>query len=306
MASRQVEEYLEAIARLEERGQPVTTSALAEACGVAAPTATEMLSRLAEKGLVTRTPRQSATLTAAGREMASSVLRCHRLWERFLHDVLGLQWDSVHDQACELEHDTSPDLERWLAQTVESSSTCPHGHAIPGLGAADEAAALPLTALEVGQAARVCSIAREDSALLRRLGALGIRPGARVRTEETEADGTLVLTVEDVRVRAARDLAEQVLVAPVSAEDARAEEQGTVALSAMRQDEVATVEGFQGGRGIMGRCLALGFTPGAQIQMVRNTGQGPVIVLVRDTRVALGRGEAHRIRVRRGGQHGHH
>ena len=67
MASRQVEEYLEAIARLEEQGQPVTTSALAEACGVAAPTATEMLSRLAEQGLVTRTPRQSATLTAAGR-----------------------------------------------------------------------------------------------------------------------------------------------------------------------------------------------------------------------------------------------
>src|SRR5512139_2677058 len=98
MISPQMEEYLEAIGKLEERGQAVTTSALARECKVAPPTVTEMLGHLAEHGLISYAPRKGISLTESGRVSSATVIRRHRLWERFLHDVLGLKWDSVHDQ----------------------------------------------------------------------------------------------------------------------------------------------------------------------------------------------------------------
>jgi len=309
MASRQVEEYLEAIGRLEEHGTPVTTSAVAEACGVTAPTATEMLTRLAERGYITRTPRREAKLTDAGRAIASTVLRRHRLWERFLSDVLGLRWDSVHEQACALEHDTSPELEQWLADAVASDPTCPHGHAIPGLApAAQPGVTMALSALQPGEAARVISVSPEETELLRRLGALGILPDAVVRRPDAaSSEDDLALIVGDQLVHLDQASAESVAVQPISPdEDQPLPIAGAqvVPLSALATNEAGAIQGYRGGRGIMGRCLALGFTPGARIEMLHNTGQGPIIVLVRDTRVALGRGEAGRIMVRRGDSDG--
>ena len=72
-----------------------------------------------------------------------------------------------------------------------------------------------------------------------------------------------------------------------------------VALSALHPGERGVVVALAGGRGLLSRMMALGFTPGAEVTIVQNFGHGPLIALVRDTRVALGRGEAARIRVRR-------
>ena len=307
MISQQMEEYLEAIGKLEERGEPVTTSALARECGVAQPTVTEMLHRLTEQGLISYEPRREASLTEAGRALATSVIRRHRLWERFLQDVLGLKWDQVHDHACRLEHATTPDLERRLAQVLGSSATCPHGYAIPGAGQQAGADAVPLSDLKPQQVARVVSV-REDSALLRQLGALGIRPGAAVQVEEiTAGDGTLSLAVDGQRRVLDSVAASQVTAAPLSGAEAEALTGcvQAVALGDLAPGEMAVVKGFQAGRGLVARCLALGFTPGTEVRMVQIVHSGPVIVLVRDTRVALGRGEAQKIIVvRNGGSHG--
>ncbi len=302
MPSPQAEEYLEAIARLEERGQPVTTSALAKECQVSAPTATEMLRRLTDLGLITREPRREAILTDEGRKIASTVLRRHRLWERFLHDVLGLRWDALHEQACELEHATSPELEQWLAETVSASPTCPHGHAIPGVAAVTETGALaPLSTLQAGQTARVHSITREESKLLQQLDSLGLRPGAIVRRSgSVRSDGDLSLTIGGKSAHIAQQIADRVLVRLISDNEVATRVVENIPLSALAPNQVGTIQGYSGGRGIMGRCLALGFTPGAEVKMIRNGGQGPIIVLVRDTRVALGRGQASRIWVCRG------
>ena len=72
-----------------------------------------------------------------------------------------------------------------------------------------------------------------------------------------------------------------------------------VPLSALRAGEQGVVVELSGGRGLLGRMASLGFTPGAEVNVVQNFGHGPLIALVRDTRVALGRGEAGKIRVRR-------
>jgi DtxR family Mn-dependent transcriptional regulator len=301
MLSQQVEEYLEAVGKLEERGEAVTTSSLARERGVSLPSATEMLQRLADQGLVTYEQRKRATLTPAGRCVASTVVRRHRLWERFLHDILGLQWDQVHDEACKLEHATSPDVESRLAEVLGGVDTCPHGHAIPEPDtdlAREEIRSLAL--LEVGQFARVVSVRREDADTLRRLAAAGIRPGAVLQIAD-RADDTLSIAIAGGRQSLDWPLAQLVIATPIESEAAGVHAGTAVALPDLANADRAIVHDVRGGQSFVGRCLALGFTPGAPIRMIQNFGSGPLIVLVRDTRVALGRGEAQRIHVIRQG-----
>ncbi|MDI7275400.1 MAG: metal-dependent transcriptional regulator [Anaerolineae bacterium] len=300
MISSQMEEYIEAIVRLQERGEPVTTSALAHECQVAPPTVTEMLRRLSEHGLVSYEPRREPSLTPAGRSLGSSVLRRHRLWERFLHDVLRLPWDRLHDQACELEHATSPELERLLAEALGESDTCPHGRAIPGQGAdVAQPYLVPLSELRPSWTGRIVSISQEDEALLRHRP--GIRPGAVVEVNERAEPGDpLAFVVGGRRELLPRDLASRITARVLSPEQA-GEGEDRIPLSALPSGETGIIRGFKAGRGLVSRCLALGFTPGTAVKMIQNSGHGPVIVLVRDTRVALGRGEAQKVLVVRGG-----
>lgn len=294
----QMEEYLEAIGKLQERGEPVTPAALARACGVAAPSVTEMLRHLGTHNLVRYEPRGLVELTPEGAARASAVIRRHRLWERFLHDVLGLRWDQVHQQACELEHVTSPELESRLASAAGEHNTCPHGHVIPSDGALPgEPAALALCSLEPGQCARVLRMA-EAPELLRRLQRAGIVPGAEVCLVESAPDGTLTLRVGANTLELPQADAALVAVAPLAGETAHAVS-AALPLSDLAAGETGIVHGFDAGRGLVARCLALGFTPGAEVRVVQKLNGGPMIALVRDTRVALGQGEARRILVRR-------
>jgi DtxR family transcriptional regulator, Mn-dependent transcriptional regulator len=301
MITPQMEEYLEAIGKLQERDEPITTSALAKQCRVAPPTVTEMLHHLLEHGYIRYEPRREIELTPEGQALANTMIRRHRLWERFLQDVLGLRWDQVHEQACQLEHATSPDLERRLAQAAGDPATCPHGHIIPGSGdQASSVSILPLTNLPLVQTARVVMV-QEDAGLLRRLSALGIVPGVVLQVVAAAQDGALSLLVAGSLCHLAQVDACQVDVALLSPAEviAEAHPEPTIALGALAQGESATVHGFLAGRGMVARCLALGLTPGTTVKMIQNLRNGPVIALVRDTRVALGNHEAQRIMVRR-------
>lgn len=311
--SRQMEEYLEAMGRLEERNEPVTTSALARECKVSAPSATQMLQKMSELNLVDYTPRGRVTLTPAGRRGAASVMRRHRLWERFLHDVLGLRWDSVHEEACRLEHATSAHVEQQLAKRLAEYSTCPHGHPIPPAGAElpQRESGLPLSELPAGRSARVVWAREEDGALLRQLEEMGLRPGVTVLREaaspETGSDSDSAAPSLRVRVGGSLrevnpEIARQVLVEPLEpVEPGEAQSGEDANLANLAAGETARVSTLLGGRSFVARCLALGFTPGAEVKVVHNCGSGPLIVEVRDVRVALGRGEAQKIIVLRKG-----
>jgi DtxR family transcriptional regulator, Mn-dependent transcriptional regulator len=296
LASEGIEEYLEAIGRLDERGERVTTSALAKARKVAPPSATQMLARLAELEMVTYRSRGEVVLTEKGRAMARSVMRRHRLWERFLHDVLGIRWDRVHGEACRLEHATSPDIERELARLVGDGTTCPHGNAIPGAdGTLATSLAVPLLHLSPDQPAEIVRIPDEDPVLLREIDGAGLRPGAVLLSSVRLAGGGVALRLEEGDRSLSEPAAGAIEVLPLSLSP-RAD---SVPVSALLPGETAIVRSLAAGKILVARCLALGFTPGAEVKMLRNPGSGPVIVCVRDTRVALGRGEAQKILVTR-------
>lgn len=127
-----IEEYLETIYNMAMEGDTVIGARLAERFQVSAPTVTETLKRMVRDGFVTMDDRRLVALTDRGVELAEAVLRRHRLTERFLVDMLGMQWHQVHEEACRLEHHISGAVEARVVAALEHPTTCPHGNPIPG------------------------------------------------------------------------------------------------------------------------------------------------------------------------------
>lgn len=128
-----IEDYAKAIYALSrEHEGPVLNGELAERLGVAPATATSMLKRLDEMGLVEHVPYKGVTLTPAGQKVALEVIRHHRLIEAYLSEALGMPDDRVHAEAEVLEHYISEDLETLIAARLGEPSHDPHGTPIPG------------------------------------------------------------------------------------------------------------------------------------------------------------------------------
>jgi DtxR family Mn-dependent transcriptional regulator len=179
--SRSAQDYLKAIYKLQDFGGPVQTSALADELRVAAPSATNMVARLAEAGLLRHTRYRGVELTDAGAAIALEVIRHHRLWEAFLHRALGVPIDQLHGEAERLEHDLSDALEEHITRALGDPTHDPHGDPIPRPdGSMSEMPDGRLAGLRDGELAEVRRVPDSDPALLRYLESLGLLPGAQV------------------------------------------------------------------------------------------------------------------------------
>jgi DtxR family transcriptional regulator, Mn-dependent transcriptional regulator len=212
--SQSTEEYLEAIYKLGGVEAEVTVRDLAATLGVARPSVSEMLSRLAAAALVRRGTGGAATLTPDGSLEAARLVRRHRLSERFLADYLELPWDQVHDEACKLEHVLSDAVEARLAEQLGNPETCPHGHQIPGEdGTLDEVPTRALSDLEPGEEATIVRIADERSDLLRYLASLGLLPDTALAVEGVAPfGGPLLVRVGGAQYALGREVADTIYV----------------------------------------------------------------------------------------------
>lgn len=180
-----VEDYLKAIYKLEQSDAPVSTSALADALGIAPASVTNMAKRLADLRLVDYESYRGVRLTDAGTKVALEVLRHHRLLELYLKEVMGYSWAELHDEAERLEHHISEAFERKLDELLGHPTHDPHGHPIPTLdGRVRETAADVLADVEAGADAVIDHLADDDPALLEHLEERGLLPGTRVRVVE--------------------------------------------------------------------------------------------------------------------------
>jgi DtxR family Mn-dependent transcriptional regulator len=216
MPSPATEDYLKAIYALERAGQRATTSILAARLGVQPASVTGMIKRLTEMALVSHTPYGAATLTPEGRRAALSVIRNHRLVERFLVDTLGVPWDAAHHEAHKLEHAVSDMLADRIEDFLGHPTTCPHGSPIPTPnGEVAEPTQVPLTDLPVGQTAVVSEVDDEDAALLRHLNELGLIPGTEVEPLAVAPfDGPITLRIADQERPVGSAVAHHVWVQP--------------------------------------------------------------------------------------------
>ncbi len=188
MISEAMEDYLKALYTLGHEGPvgPVSTGALAATLGVAAPSVSGMLKKLAAAGLVEHHPRRGARLTPAGEQVALPVLRRHRLLECYLSAALGYSWDAVHEEADRLEHHLSDKLVARMDAALGYPTVDPHGAPIPSRGGE---MALPagrsLATVPAAAGGVVARVGDADAAKLRYLAALGLFPGVPVTVLET-------------------------------------------------------------------------------------------------------------------------
>jgi len=180
-----VEEYLETIYNMSAENEAVIGARLAEKFDVSAPTVTEMLKRLVRGGYIEMDNKRQVTLTEAGNQAAEAVLRRHRLTERFLVDMLGMQWHQVHEEACRLEHFISGAVESRVIASLNNPTTCPHGNPIPGSVPSartylKDQGAVRLSALTDGEKATILLISEvveDEEALILYLHEKGLTPG---------------------------------------------------------------------------------------------------------------------------------
>ena len=299
MDSERTEEYLEAIYKEQSKGGSASTSFLARDLGVSQPAVTDMLKNLESKGLIDYQSSKGATLTDLGVERALGVIRRHRLWERFLTDVLGMKWDKVHEVACKLEHLDVPEVEERLAVILGDADTCPHGHSIPDQkGNVKEEKTLPLTSFQPLQRVNILAIDEGNSELLRDIEEKGLKPQVVVKILKKNEGGSLDLEAGKKRIRLSAKLAAVLLAEPVAIHQSEIIKD-EMPLSKLTAGNSGVLKEYMGGRGMLGRCLSLGFTPGSVIKMLENFNSGPVLVKVHDTEIALGRGLAEQIIVTR-------
>ena len=195
-----VEDYAKAIYALERRGgEEVTTNALAERLGVTAGSASGMVKRLGELGLVEHEPYHGVSLTEDGRRVALEVLRHHRLLELYLAESLGVPWDRVHQEAEVLEHVLSEELEELIAARLGDPTRDPHGDPIPTRDLKiDEGDSVSLQSLQAGARGTFTRVSDSDPQMLRFLAERGIAPGGEFEVVEKQPfDGPLFVRFGD-------------------------------------------------------------------------------------------------------------
>ena len=211
--TRSVEDYLKAIYLLQAKGQPASTSAIAELLELSAPSVSGMVKRLSDQGLIEHAPYKGVVLTASGRRVALRMLRRHRIIEAYLVGFLGYSWDTVHDEAERLEHAVSEVLIERMAAALGNPRFDPHGDPIPDQnGAMDELVYTPLAEIPTGETAEIRRVATSQAERLRFLEHSGLTPGTKVTvTEHQPFRGPITVSTEGHQQVIGHELAEQVL-----------------------------------------------------------------------------------------------
>ena len=187
------EMYLRTVLELEEEGIPALRARLAERLGLSAPSVSEGVARLEKDGWVELSADRTVRLTAAGRDRAMHVLRKHRLAERLLVDVIGLEPEHVHEEACRWEHVISDRVEQKLIEFLGNPTTSPYGNPIDA-GASAPLATLAEATTDRVTIERISEQLQGNHAVIAALDATGIAPGVQVRVDRS--DGDIVLRAE--------------------------------------------------------------------------------------------------------------
>jgi len=209
-----VSRYLEAIYYMWSENEPLRSARLADWLGVSRPTVAVGLRRMTRDGLVRMNGRKEIELTAAGMSAAESIVRRHRIMERWLTDGLGLDWVTADAEAARLEHAVSDIVERRLYEVLGRPATCPHGNPIPGYSEASPRE-MRVSSLPSGARAaitRVSEVAEREAPLpLAYLDQRDLTPGREVSILEVDDVGrTLRVRVADKDVTLSHETASKI------------------------------------------------------------------------------------------------
>jgi DtxR family Mn-dependent transcriptional regulator len=191
------EDYIKAIYKLERGGERVTTSAISNRLRIADASVTDMVQKLAARRFVRYERYKGVCLTPKGKKFALTIVRRHRLWEKFLTAYLGYSWDQVHEEAERLEHATSDELARRLDRFLGYPAADPHGDPIPTVnGELKPAVSTALADCQEGDSVRIARVSDNDATFLQHISRLGLRLKAKVTIKEkADFDGSMLVKV---------------------------------------------------------------------------------------------------------------
>lgn len=209
-----MEEYLEAIFRLQERYGVARTGDIVAMLKVSPGTVTNTIDKLKKSSLIVHEPYRGVQLTGEGRRIAIGVIRRHRLLERLLTDLLGIEWYKVHEIACSLEHWVNDHIINKIERILGFPRTCPHGNPIPTENNeifSEEAQSL--MEVNVGERVVIARIDEEEFNLLRYLDRIGIRPEKSIEViDKTPLNDLILIRLEGKIHPLSREVASSIMI----------------------------------------------------------------------------------------------
>lgn len=209
------EDYLSAIYKFRNESGEIKPNLIAENLNITNAAVTDMLRKLSRDGFVAYKKYKGVKLTSKGEQYAKNMVRRHRIWETFLHQVLGMSWDKIHEEAEMLEHSSSDELVNRLEEFMNYPDTDPHGYPIP-----DRTGKLPkhksavaISELSKNDKAEVIRVNDSHSGMLGYISKIGIELGKEVTIKDVlEFDGSMLLGINNKEVNISKTIASHIFV----------------------------------------------------------------------------------------------
>ena len=195
MENRSTEDYIKGIYRLQNGKRSVSTSLLAKHLKIGDGSVTDMLKRLSSKKFIHYEPYKGVRLTETGKQLALKMVRRHRLWEMFLIQHLGYEWDEVHDEAERLEHVTSDEMEDRIDNILGCPKVDPHGDPIPNKhGELVDIKSSSLSDAAQHASVKILRVSDDNAGVLQHAAKLGLTLNKKIIVKEKrEFDGSMII-----------------------------------------------------------------------------------------------------------------
>lgn len=209
------EDYLSVIYKHQDNNGEIKANSIAEKLQVSNAAVTDMLKKLSKDGYIAYERYKGIKLTAGGEEYAKNMVRRHRIWEVFLHQVVGLAWDQVHDEAHNLEHSSSDKLINKMEEMLDFPEFDPHGDPIPSKDGSlpKQKSAVPLTLLKKEQTGTVIRVNDHDNSFLNYISKIGIELNKEIHVKDVlEFDRSMFVVIGKKQVNLSNKLAANIFV----------------------------------------------------------------------------------------------
>jgi len=209
------EDYLSAIYKYREIDGTIKATRIADKLAISNAAVTDMLKKLASGGFVDYKRYKGIRLTKNGEEYAKNMVRRHRIWEVFLHQIVGMPWDKVHEEAHNLEHGASDELINKMEEMLDFPEFDPHGDPIPDKNGLlpKQRHTIPLSLATKGEAVEVVRVNDFDNSFLKYLSGIGIKLNKKLTIKNVLGfDKSMIISIDNKEVNISSTIAANVFV----------------------------------------------------------------------------------------------
>jgi len=209
------EDYLSAIYKHRETDGTIKANQIAENLSISNAAVTDMLKKLAKDGYVNYKRYQGIKLTGDGEEYAKNMVRRHRIWEVFLHQIVGIPWDKVHEEAHNLEHGASDELINRMEEMLDFPAFDPHGDPIPSKEGVlpKQKKNKPLSLLKANEKGKVVRVNDYDKGFLNYISKIGVELGKEIQVKERlEFDRSMLVAINGKELNISNTLAANIFI----------------------------------------------------------------------------------------------